>query len=573
MSKPAARDPRHRPRRVLVVLLAVVTALGVTSCTAGPGTAHTGGPTATGTARTAATTGTAPSTARSGPTTPAPSGAADTASGPDGVTSQAVVAENARPGTTAWRITHQGPGHIEGFADHDHAQTGETVGLYVSTDQPSFVVDAYRMGWYGGAGARAVWRSSSIRGTSQPACPVDRRVDMVSCSTWSRSLSMPVTARFPAGDYLLKLTASSDAQAYVLLTVWQPSSHATYMVMNRSMVEQGWNTYGGYDFYQGQGGCILDTDTYPPCNRARVVSFDRPYAGDGSSDFLTNEYPLVAFMEQHGLDVTYCTDICVSEHPAFLLQHRALVGLDHDETWTASERGAALTAAAHGVNMAFFGAATLVRHARLEPSPLGADRDEVDYRNTAEDPLVHSAVPAAATGNTWDSPPTSWDATTFLGERYSGYLEPTAPNAAMRVYDASSWIFAGTGLTTGSTIPGVIGSDIDHLEPGPATPSDVQVLAHSPIPLSEAFTSQGAWNGQTWSDMTYTTEASGAGVLDSGDNIWIGMMHACPPTTPRCPGGLLDTMTGNVLRLFGSGPAGRTQPSRPNWQSVAPAGS
>jgi hypothetical protein len=48
--------------------------------------------------------------------------------------------------------------------------------------------------------------------------------------------------------------------------------------MNRSMVEQGWNTFGGYDFYQGQGPCILDSNRYPPSNRARAVSFDRPYA-------------------------------------------------------------------------------------------------------------------------------------------------------------------------------------------------------------------------------------------------------------------------------------------------------
>jgi hypothetical protein len=490
-----------------------------------------------------------------------------------GVESRAVIDENERRGTSAWHIVNQGPGMIVGFANLNYAQAGQVVGLYVSTDQPSFRVTAYRMGWYGGTGGREIWQSGTIAGHVQPPCPVQHSTNMVSCASWTRSLGMPVTSGFVPGDYLLKLTGADNSQSYILLTVWQPDSHATYLVMNRSLVEQGWNTFGGYDYYQGEGPCILDDYGYPPCNRARVVSFDRPYAGDGSSDFLTNEYPLVEFMEQEGLDVTYCTDICISEHPGFLLQHRALLGLDHDETWTNSERVGALQAARAGVNIAFFGAATLVRHARLEPSPLGADRQEVDYRDATEDPLGEGRQ-WNATGNTWDAPPTNWDAETFLGESYSGYLEPGAPNAPIQVYDAGSWLFAGSGLHDGSQIPSAINSDIDHLSPGADTPQNLQVLAHSPIPLSDAYTNQGTWGGYTYSDVTYYTEpGSLAGVFDSGDNVWVATLQACGASSPQCPAPTMRVLTNNVLRLFGRGPAGRFDPSKANWQSVTPAGS
>jgi len=101
---------------------------------------------------------------------------------------------------------------------------------------------------------------------------------------------MVVTEDFVPGDYLLKLISDGNAQSYVLLTIWDPSSTATYLVMNRSLVEQGWNAFGGYSFYQGEGRCILGSGPYPVCNRARVVSFDRPYAANGSSDFLDNEW-------------------------------------------------------------------------------------------------------------------------------------------------------------------------------------------------------------------------------------------------------------------------------------------
>ncbi len=512
-------------------------------------------------------------TPTTGRTKPAPT-AVVTKLGPSGVVSSAIVAENKRPGTAAWRITDPGTGSIAGFADLNYAAVGDTVHLYVSTTAPTFTVTAYRMGWYQGLGARQIWTSAPVPGTVQPPCPVDPTTNMVACDNWSPDVTMPVTSAFVPGDYLLKLVGSGDQQAYVLLTVWDPASRATYLIMNRSLVEQGWNTYGGFSYYQGTGPCILDTDTYPVCNRARVVSFDRPYDGDGASDFLTNEYPLVAYAEELGLDVTYCTDICVSEHPAFVLQHRALVALDHDETWTNSERTAVIDAFDHGVNIAFLGAATLVRHARLQPSLLGPDREEVDYRDSAEDPLDGKIDPMEVTGNTWGAPPTDWDATSFLGERYSGYLLSGEPSAAMKVFDSSAWIFRGTGLADGDLIPGVINSDIDHIDPGGPMPANLQVLAHSPIPLSEAFTDEGKWNGFTYTDMTYyTSPLSLGGQFDSGDNVWVATLVPCPTTDPTCPSSYTRKITGNLLRVFGQGPAGAIVPSMANWTTVTPPGS
>ncbi len=498
---------------------------------------------------------------------------ARTFAGSDGVESSAIIAENKKPGTSSWRIGQEGPGFVEGFAAETYAAPGEMVGLYVSTSYPSFQVVAYRMGWYGGLGAREVWTSAPVPGVYQQPCPVSPSTNMVSCDNWSLSLTVPITKVFVPGDYLFKLEAG-DNGAYIPLTVWDPTSRATYLVMNRSLVEQGWNSFGGYDFYQGTGPCILDADSYPPCDRARAVSFDRPYSGDGSSDFLTNEYPMVSFMEKEGLDVTYCTDICVSEHPNLLEQHKALIALDHDETWTNSEREAVLDATAAGVNVAFFGAATFVRHARLESSPLGADRVEVDYRNSTEDPLINEGNPLEVTGNTWLSPPSNWDSESFLGQIYSGYLEPGEPNAPMLVFDSNSWFFAGTRLSNGSAIPSVINSDIDHIDPNGPFPQDLQVLAHSPVPLSESYTNQGEWGGYTYSDVTYyTVPGSQAGVFDSGNNVWVATLQPCPASARGCPAPVMQRLTGNVLRLFGQGPAGRFEPSQANWSTVTPPGS
>jgi hypothetical protein len=496
--------------------------------------------------------------------------------GPDGVVSPAIVAENRKRGTTAWEITHQpATGSIEGWASTTYAAPGQTVGLYVTTTAPTFRVVAYRMGYYQGTGARQIWESKPVRGQVQPPCPLTPGVNMVSCDNWHRSLAVHISKAFVEGDYLLKLVASGGQQSFVLLTIWDPQSRATYLVVARSLTEEGWNTFGGYTYYQGQGGCTLgQTGSYPPCNRARVVSFDRPMAtGDGASDFLGDEYPLVRFMEQHGLDAAYVTDITVSEHPSIVSHHKVYLSLGHDELWTTSERTAVQSAVAHGMNIAFLSAAPIVRHARLESSPIGADREEVDYRNPTEDPLNGTGHTATVTGNTFATPPTNWPPTRFIGGEYSGYVSTSATPLPFVVYDASSWIFKGTGLANGSQIPDVIRSDIQHVNPATAPP-DLQVLGHSPVPLTSAYTNQGEWNGDTYADMTYYTEPNGkAGVFESGAVSWISRLSICEAAPGPCPARDVGRITGNLLRLFGRGPAGKFQPSVANWSQVTPAGS
>jgi hypothetical protein len=516
------------------------------------------------------------SSRRSGATKTTKTTKAKTFLGSYGVESSAIIAENRKPGTTAWKITDApATGFIEGFANTTSASAGQRVTFYVSTTAPQFDVVAYRMGYYQGKGARAVWRSTEIPGTLQPTCPVTAGVNMVSCDNWSLSLTVSITSAFMQGDYLFKLTGSDNQQSYVLLTVWAPDSTAAYLVMSRSLTEEGWNTFGGYSFYEGEGPCTLgQTGSYPPCNRARIVSFDRPYAtGEGASDFLGNEYPLVRFMEEHGLDVAYCTDVTVDEHPTILLHHRALLSLGHDETWTTTELQGAETALAHGVNIVFFGAAPAVRHARLQASPLGPDREEVDYRDSTEDPLNGTGHTATVTGNTFSTPPADDPVTLFVGSEYSGYLDPGVPAAPLVVHQATAWLFKGTGLQDGSSVPGVIESDIDHVNPT-AAPQDLEVLAHSPVPLTEVYTNQGQWGDDTYVDTTYYTDPAGdGGVFQSGTVNWIDALDPCVALGSSCPNTTLDEITGNLLWLFGQGPAGKLEPSVSNLDTVTPPGS
>src|SRR3954447_4855048 len=83
----------------------------------------------------------------------------------EGIRAKWVQIENAKPGTSDWRIGNAGKeGQIEGYADKASAQLGETVKLFVSTKDPGYHVEAYRVGYYGGLGGRLVWKSAELPG-------------------------------------------------------------------------------------------------------------------------------------------------------------------------------------------------------------------------------------------------------------------------------------------------------------------------------------------------------------------------------------------------------------------------
>jgi len=128
------------------------------------------------------------------------------------------------------------------------------------------------------------------------------------------------------------------------------------------------------------------------------------------------------------------------------------------------------------------------------------------------------------------------------------------------VTDASSWLYEGTGLPNGSHLPGVIQADFNGYVPSGADPPNVEILAHSP---AKPATGTAGHADTTY----YTVPASHGGVFSTGTNGWIPAMTLCATPSSSCPGPALDQMTGNLLRLFGEGPAGISQPSVANWRA------
>ncbi|HEX8132423.1 MAG TPA: N,N-dimethylformamidase beta subunit family domain-containing protein [Actinomycetes bacterium] len=450
-----------------------------------------------------------------------------------------VTVENRRAGTAGWRIAHEGPREaIQGWADHASATAGDRVRLYVATTARRFRVEAYRMGWYGGLGARLVWRSGQLPGHRQPPPTLTPGTNMVA-THWRPSLSLTVGADWPPGDYLLKLVAATG-QRYLPLTVRDDRSHAALVIQNAVTTWQAYNRWGGRNLYVGPDGTLV--------TRSRVVSYDRPYYANGASEFLGNEDPLVRLVERLGLDVTYWTDLDLHRHPERLLAHRGLVSLGHDEYWSTRMRRGVEAARDHGVNLAFLGANAVFRHIRLQPSPTGPDREEVNYKPwSAPDDPAWKTDPSQVTTD-WRQPPLNDPESRLLGAQYE--CNPTF--AAGVVVRPSSWLFAGTGVRAGTRLPGLVGDEYDRVQPGAPRPRGVQVLLHSPVHC----------RGPSFADTTWYTAGSGAGVFDAGTGSWVCQLERACAKARRSAltARVVRAVTVNLLRRVAAGPAGAHHP-------------
>jgi hypothetical protein len=555
MALPAHRRTSQSGLRIAVIVLVGAALVGaVVAGLAATGSSRSSGVPTTLARRAASSTRPAPSSTPPSKTAGATNGARG--SGPYGVTAAWVTAENAKPGTAAWQITGaQTSDGIAGYANLVQAEVGQMATLYVSTPAASFHVVAYRMGYYQGLGGRRIWQSAQTPGTVQATCPVASGTNMVECH-WRPSLQVEISSAWVQGQYLLKLVASGGQQSYIPLTVWDPADNATYVLMAGVLTDQAFNPYGSYDLYQGATACA--PDVYPCSSRSRVVSFDRPYGvGNGAGSYLSLMYPLTRFAEEHGLDVTYWTDITLSTDGSLLTHHRVLISPGHDEEWSLEMRQAATTAAGHGVNLIFFGASPVLRKVRLQSSPLGPDREMVNYRDPQADPL-YGVNNAEVTQNWWGQAPASLPDSQLVGADYVGYYD--SGSFPLVASEPSSWLFTGTGLGPGSGVPGVVNGDFQAFDPAlGGTPAGVDILAHSRVTIT-------GHPDRDYADTTYyTMPGSGAGVFSSGTVGWIPSLQDCAPGA-SCPARLMQAITGNLLRVFGAGPVGLRYPSVDNTQ-------
>ena len=461
-----------------------------------------------------------------------------------------VKRENAKPGSTAWTIgAHEQADdtQLAGYADHVSVLAGEPLRLFVTTTARSFTVKAFRLGWYGGDKARLVWTSPPVPGRRQAAAVIG--TDRTVTTHWAPSARV-VTNDWPDGTYLLLLTDNRGLKKYVPVTVRSKSVSGRLVLLNAVTTYQAYNAWGGHSLYGGAGN---DFGT-----RSSKVSFDRPYDRNGARIPTQYEQPIIAEAEREDLPLAYLTSVEFDADPHALDGALGLVSMGHDEYWSVGMRRTVTRARDAGTNLAFLGANSVYWRVRFEPSVLGADRVVVGYKSAALDPVKGDA----STTVMWRSDPKPFAENSLIGMLYECF----PAHGALVVNDPGFFLFRGTGATKGARYAGLVGTEIDRAYPIPGTPDNLQVVAHSPVACGR--------NKQTYSDVTYYSARSGAGVFAVGSMMWSygvrGPIGRYGIDTRSVS--FVRRVTANLFAAMAAGPMGKAHPAKGNLASLdAPA--
>ena len=414
-----------------------------------------------------------------------------------------LVEENNLFGSKDWILTRPAFGReIEGYASACSASRGQTVYLYVNTAAPSYTIEIFRMGWYGGGGARRILDPVTARGVRQPIPIPDPETGLVDCD-WQSPVSFIVGADWPSGVYLARLEESAGhRQSYVIFVVTDNIDRADIVFELPVNTYQAYNFWGGRSAYAWGCGDALPWGSTPG-RQASLISLNRPYAastnpaaafGMGAGEFLCNvqpvnegypissagwDYNLVRWLEREGYYVTYVTNVDTHEFPELLNKRRVFISGAHDEYWSWQARTTLESALSNGTNLFFSGANAIYWQVRPESDRHGrAHRLLAIYKEQAHklDPVLLDKDPSndQLATTQWRLPPVSRPEDKLIGVFY--LMDPV--DGDIIVADVSHWAFENTGLVNGSKLTGLLGYEVDGL--GENTPPGLRILAASP---------------------------------------------------------------------------------------------
>ena len=264
-----------------------------------------------------------------------------------------IVCENLMQGDTGWDINGSGDPSIQGFATNMSVNTGETVFFKVNTDAASYYLDIYRMGYYGGSGARkiATVNPSASLPQIQPPCLTEVSTRLVDCGNWEVSASWDVPSAAVSGIYIARLVRPDTGGAsHIVFVVRKDANRSDILFKTSDETWQAYNPFGGSSF---QGGDA----TWNLTDRAFQVSYNRPFstrAFDPSAWFFGAEYALVRWLEANGFDVSYFGGIDAAARGDLILNHRVLLSAGQDEYVSGPQRTNLEAARDAGVSLAFF---------------------------------------------------------------------------------------------------------------------------------------------------------------------------------------------------------------------------
>src|SRR5579864_6593057 len=141
-----------------------------------------------------------------------------------GAAQNPIQVENGKTGTSEWKLSNPASRReIEGFASATSVNRGGQITFFVNNRDPSYTIEVFRTGWYGGLGGRRETQPVTLPGIAQPIPTPDPTTGLAECK-WSGGYTLTVSntadpTDWVSGIYLAKLTGSSGKQSYIIFVV------------------------------------------------------------------------------------------------------------------------------------------------------------------------------------------------------------------------------------------------------------------------------------------------------------------------------------------------------------------
>jgi hypothetical protein len=502
-----------------------------------------------------------------------------------------IAAENCRPGNPAseWDVSGEGDPSIQGFATDISVGQGQRVDFKVDTPATDYRLDVYRMGWYGGDGARrvATVQPSATLPQDQPACLTEAASGLVDCGNWAVSASWTVPADAVSGIYFAKL-AREDGQpgaSHVVFVVRDDDGGSELLFQTSDTTWQAYNRYGGNSLYAGGPG------TNP--GRAYKVSYNRPFRTRETEpeDWVFNaEYPMVRWLERNGYDVSYTTGVDSHRSGAEIREHKAFLSVGHDEYWSGLQRDNVQAARDAGVNLAFFSGNEIFWKTRWEPSldaSATPNRTLVSYKETHANAKIDPQ--SGVWTGTWRDPrpfnpegprpENALSGTMFTVNSGTSAIEVPAEEGRLRLWRGTSV----AGLPDGATATlagGTLGYEWDEDLDNGARPPGLVRLSSTTRSGVEKLQDHGSTfaPGTATHHLTLHRDANAGGedalVFGAGTIQWSWGLDGAHDRGGSTPDGRMQQATVNLLADMGAQPATRQAdlaPASPSTDATAPA--
>ena len=476
----------------------------------------------------------------------------------------AIVAENCLTGnpSTDWDVSGAGDTTILGFGTQISVNKGGTIGFKVNTDATNYRFDIYRMGYYGGMGARKVASvtPSATLPQVQPACLSDATTGLLDCGNWGVSGSWTVPPTAVSGIYFAKVVrADTGGASHIFFVVRDDSSTSALLFQTSDTTWQAYNQYGGNSLYVGA-----------PAGRAYKVSYNRPFttrSTSGGQDWVFNaEYPMVRWLESNGYDVSYFSGVDADRSGALILNHKTFLSVGHDEYWSGAQRTNVEAARAAGINLGFFSGNEVFWKTRWENSIDGTGtpyRTLVCYKETAANRKID---PTPTWTGTWRDPSYSPPAdggrpenaltgTLFMNNDTGVPYAITVPSddGKMRLWRGTSIAALATG--TVATLPiGTLGYEWDTDPDNGFRPPGLVRNSTTTLTTAGVLQDYGTvyGNGTLTHYLTFYKAPSGARVFSSGSIQWAWGLDANHDRGNAAADPRMQQATVNVLADMGA---------------------